>query len=30
MTKNDQKIRFFRERIPSFACKEGCHDCCGP
>ncbi|MDF1582727.1 MAG: YkgJ family cysteine cluster protein [Methyloprofundus sp.] len=30
MTKNDQKIRFLRERIPSFACKEGCHDCCGP
>jgi len=30
MTKNDQKIRFFREQIPSFACKEGCHDCCGP
>ncbi len=30
MTKNDQKIRLFRERIPGFACKEGCHDCCGP
>jgi uncharacterized protein len=25
-----QKIRFFRERIPTFACKSGCHDCCGP
>ena len=30
MTKNSQKIQFFRERIPAFACKEGCHDCCGP
>lgn len=25
-----QKIRFFRERIPTFACIPGCHDCCGP
>lgn len=30
MTKNSQKIKFFRERIPAFACKPGCHDCCGP
>jgi Fe-S-cluster containining protein len=30
MTKNSQKIRFFRERIPSFECIPGCHDCCGP
>ena len=30
MTHNSQKIRFFRERIPSFACIPGCHDCCGP
>lgn len=30
MTKNSQKIRFFRERIPTFACTPGCHDCCGP
>ena len=30
MTTNSQKIQFFRARIPSFACKEGCHDCCGP
>lgn len=30
MTRNSQKIRFFRERIPTFACKPGCHDCCGP
>lgn len=25
-----QKIRFFRSRIPAFACTPGCHDCCGP
>jgi len=30
MTKNNRKIRFFREQIPAFSCKEGCHDCCGP
>lgn len=30
MTRNRQKIRFFRERIPSFECSPGCHDCCGP
>lgn len=30
MTDNRQKIRFFRERIPSFECQPGCHDCCGP
>jgi len=30
MTGNHQKIKFFRERIPSFECKPGCHDCCGP
>ncbi|MGS0741504.1 YkgJ family cysteine cluster protein [Glaciimonas sp. GG7] len=30
MTKNSQKIRFFRSRIPTFACVPGCHDCCGP
>jgi len=30
MTNNSQKIRFFRERIPTFACTPGCHDCCGP
>ena len=23
-------IHFFRERIPSFECVSGCHDCCGP
>jgi hypothetical protein len=30
MTKNRQKVRFFREQIPSFECQPGCHDCCGP
>ena len=30
MTKNNQKIRFFRQQIPAFACIAGCHDCCGP
>ncbi|MFH1495373.1 MAG: YkgJ family cysteine cluster protein [Pseudomonadota bacterium] len=30
MTRNNQKIRFFRRQIPSFECKPGCHDCCGP
>lgn len=30
MTPNSRKIQFFRDRIPSFACKPGCHDCCGP
>ncbi|KPC54657.1 YkgJ family cysteine cluster protein [Amantichitinum ursilacus] len=25
-----QQIRFFRNRIPGFACKPDCHDCCGP
>ncbi|MDX8400710.1 MAG: YkgJ family cysteine cluster protein [Gallionellaceae bacterium] len=30
MTSNSHKIRFFRKQIPSFACKPGCHDCCGP
>jgi hypothetical protein len=30
MTKNNQKIRFFRQHIPSFGCEPGCHDCCGP
>ena len=30
MTRNSQKIRFFRNHIPSFECEPGCHDCCGP
>jgi uncharacterized protein len=27
---SNQKIRFFRNRIPIFMCEPGCHDCCGP
>ena len=30
MNNNSQKIRFFRNNIPSFECVPGCHDCCGP
>ena len=30
MSSNRQKIHFFRQRIPSFECQPGCHDCCGP
>ncbi|WP_371326489.1 YkgJ family cysteine cluster protein [Collimonas sp. OK307] len=30
MDKHVQTIKFFRERIPAFACVPGCHDCCGP
>ncbi|WP_394777303.1 YkgJ family cysteine cluster protein [Undibacterium sp.] len=30
MSTNTHKLKFFRERIPSFACVPGCHDCCGP
>ncbi|WP_028454427.1 YkgJ family cysteine cluster protein [Chitinilyticum litopenaei] len=30
MTSTSQQIRFFRSRIPAFACQPGCHDCCGP
>jgi len=30
MTLNSHKIRFFRQRVPSFECIPGCHDCCGP
>lgn len=30
LTNHSQIIRFFRERIPTFACTPGCHDCCGP
>lgn len=30
MSSNSQKVRFFREHIPSFECIPGCHDCCGP
>jgi Fe-S-cluster containining protein len=27
---NSQIIKFYRNRIPSFECIPGCHDCCGP
>lgn len=30
MTKNHREIKFLRRHIPSFECKPGCHDCCGP
>jgi len=30
MTNNSRQIRFFRKNIPAFACRPGCHDCCGP
>ena len=30
MTPNDRKIEKLRQRIPSFTCVVGCHDCCGP
>jgi hypothetical protein len=30
MTATIQTIKFFRRHIPSFVCKPGCHDCCGP
>ncbi len=30
MTKNHQTIKYLRANIPSFECKPGCHDCCGP
>jgi Fe-S-cluster containining protein len=30
MTRNNRKIDFLRKNIPAFACKPGCHDCCGP
>jgi uncharacterized protein len=30
MHSNQQKIQFFRTRIPAFECIPGCHDCCGP
>ena len=30
MITNSQKIKILRERIPDFACKPGCSDCCGP
>lgn len=30
MDRNDRKIDELRQRIPSFTCIVGCHDCCGP
>ena len=30
VTPNLQTLRDLRERIPSFSCMAGCHDCCGP
>lgn len=30
MYKNRDNIARLRERIPSFECVPGCHDCCGP
>ncbi len=30
MTRNQNKIHFLRQHIPSFECKPDCHDCCGP
>jgi len=30
MYKNRDIIARLRERIPSFECVPGCHDCCGP
>ena len=26
----EQVVRFYRDKIPPFACVPGCHDCCGP
>ncbi|RTE66383.1 YkgJ family cysteine cluster protein [Amphritea opalescens] len=30
MKNNQDIIVRLRERIPSFECTPGCHDCCGP
>ncbi|MDO6562194.1 YkgJ family cysteine cluster protein [Amphritea sp. 1_MG-2023] len=30
MNNNQEIIVRLRERIPSFECTPGCHDCCGP
>lgn len=30
MTPNDRTIEDLRQRIPTFTCIVGCHDCCGP
>jgi hypothetical protein len=30
MNTNARKLDELRQRIPSFTCVVGCHDCCGP
>ncbi|MBB1438557.1 YkgJ family cysteine cluster protein [Shewanella sp. SG41-4] len=30
MNNNLEVLDLLRSRIPSFECKPGCHDCCGP
>ena len=30
MNNNQEILARLRERIPSFECAPGCHDCCGP
>jgi len=30
ITHNDLTLSKLRTQIPSFTCKSGCHDCCGP
>ncbi|SDY46811.1 hypothetical protein SAMN04487939_102275 [Lysobacter sp. yr284] len=30
MTRDDPELAALRARIPSFGCRPGCHDCCGP
>ncbi|MDX2321238.1 MAG: YkgJ family cysteine cluster protein [Moritella sp.] len=30
MNEDAEIIAILRERIPTFECVEGCHDCCGP
>lgn len=30
MNNNREIVDHLRDRIPTFECKPGCHDCCGP
>ncbi|ABE54793.1 protein of unknown function UPF0153 [Shewanella denitrificans OS217] len=30
MNTNRKIVVYLRERIPTFECVPGCHDCCGP
>ncbi|MDD9178758.1 MULTISPECIES: YkgJ family cysteine cluster protein [Aliivibrio] len=30
MNDDREVIEILRQRIPSFECTKGCHDCCGP